>query len=238
MKRDDVTATKTDHYENVDGENHNNNKGDIDRVKGRSSNANGRNDDQSKENVKDKKAEDNDDDENDVNNNENNEEADEDEGKYFNENITKKSYGPPIISNSTANFSLASINPHIICALCNGYFRDPYTITECLHTFCKSCLFFAFQSGYRKCPKCNASLEPDPYREVLSDRTLGELVHKILPDLHAKDHKDEVLFYERRGIKRKPEFRKDEKKNKSERLYKEDLERKKKELMKKMPEMV
>ena len=33
-----------------------------------------------------------------------------------------------------------NINPHLICRICNGYFRDATTITECLHTFCKSCL--------------------------------------------------------------------------------------------------
>ena len=136
---------------------------------------------------------------------------------------------PPMISNSTANFSLASINEHIICTLCNGYFRDPYTITDCLHAFCKSCLFFAFQSGFRKCPKCDKSLEPDPYKEILSDRTLGELVHKILPTLKEKDDSDEVLFYERRGIKRKREFRKDDKQGGKKRLANEKAEKEKRE---------
>lgn len=136
----------------------------------------------------------------------------------------------PMISNSMAIFSLASINPHIICTLCNGYFRDPYTITECLHAFCKSCLFFAFQSGFRKCPKCEASLEPDPYREVLSDRTLGELVHKILPELKEKDDIDENKFYERRGIKRKLEFRRNEKEGEQERLQKEKAEKNKRDM--------
>ena len=29
---------------------------------------------------------------------------------------------------------MADINPFFICKLCNGYFRDPYTAKECLHT--------------------------------------------------------------------------------------------------------
>ena len=27
------------------------------------------------------------------------------------------------------------------CPLCKGYYRTPYTINECMHTFCKSCIF-------------------------------------------------------------------------------------------------
>ena len=113
----------------------------------------------------------------------------------------------PNVSASHVNFSIASINPHLVCPLCNGYFRDPYTITECLHTFCKSCLFFAFQTGFRQCPTCKTDLSPDPFRLVLSDRTLSTLVHKIFPYLDVQDSTDEREFYDRRGIKRKPEFR-------------------------------
>ena len=163
-------------------------------------------------------------------------ESDEsDDGKRKEQDLANQ---PPIISHSSANFALASINPHIVCSLCNGYFRDPYTITECLHAFCKSCLFFAFQSGFRKCPKCDASLEPDPYREVLSDRTLGALVHKILPELQEKDNRDEIKFYERRGIKRKAELRRNDKQGELDRLDYEKAEQNKREKKMQLPNMV
>lgn len=29
---------------------------------------------------------------------------------------------------------MADINEFLICKLCKGYLRDPYTVKECLHT--------------------------------------------------------------------------------------------------------
>ncbi|CAM9484052.1 unnamed protein product, partial [Phaeothamnion confervicola] len=42
---------------------------------------------------------------------------------------------------------LRDLNPHLVCPLCNGYFRDAYTIPECMDTFCKSCLYKHFHAG-------------------------------------------------------------------------------------------
>lgn len=49
---------------------------------------------------------------------------------------------------------LDDLNPHLMCRICSGYFRDAHTITECLHTFCKSCLLRHFDQGHRTCPHC------------------------------------------------------------------------------------
>ena len=35
---------------------------------------------------------------------------------------------------------LKDLNDVITCRLCEGYLIDATTITECLHTFCKSCI--------------------------------------------------------------------------------------------------
>mmetsp|Transcript_11253 Transcript_11253/g.17076 ORF Transcript_11253/g.17076 Transcript_11253/m.17076 type:complete len:270 (-) Transcript_11253:84-893(-) len=124
-------------------------------------------------------------------------------------------YPPPIIENGFASFSIPSINSHLICSLCNGYYREPHTIPECLHTYCKSCLYMSFRSGFKNCPKCNKSLEPDPYKAVLFDRTMHEIVNKIFPHLAEQDAKDEEEFYMRRGIKRKQESKPQENKTKA-----------------------
>jgi len=81
--------------------------------------------------------------------------------------------------------------------------QSRYTVAECLHTFCKSCIFLKFHSGMRKCPKCEISLDPDPYKAVLSDRTLQELLDKIFPELKEFDEKRELEFYKKRGIELK-----------------------------------
>ena len=123
------------------------------------------------------------------------------------QNSTEDDWKGPIVSHGHIDFAIVPVQDHLICRLCQGYFRDPYTVTECLHTFCKSCLFFAIQSGYRRCPTCDISLEPDPFKEVLSDRTLQELVNKIFPQLESQDDAEEVEFYKRRGIQLKKEYR-------------------------------
>jgi len=96
----------------------------------------------------------------------------------------------PTFTNSLPSFMVTS-------------YREPYTITECFHTFCKSCIFTTFHLKYLKCPVCKISLEPDPYKVVISDRTMQELVLKLFPQLQQLDEEQERLFYESRGIQRK-----------------------------------
>lgn len=122
----------------------------------------------------------------------------------------------PTVSGGSIDFPLAPVQSRLICNLCMGYFRDPYTITECLHTFCKSCLFFAFRSGFRRCPECETSLEPDPFKEILADRTMQTLVDKMFPHLKEEDDMDEREFYKRRGIKIKREFQGETERSKKE----------------------
>jgi len=124
----------------------------------------------------------------------NNEESKIDERSSTNENQ------PSTVFNGMIEFPIEPLKNHLICYSCKGYFREPYTVAECLHTFCKSCLFLKFHSGLRKCPRCEISLDPDPYKAVLSDRTLQELLDKIFPELKEMDEKDELEFYEERGI--------------------------------------
>uniref|UniRef100_A0A8C5QYC8 Polycomb group ring finger 6 n=1 Tax=Leptobrachium leishanense TaxID=445787 RepID=A0A8C5QYC8_9ANUR len=50
--------------------------------------------------------------------------------------------------------NLSDLNPYILCSICKGYFIDATTITECLHTFCKSCIIRHFYYTNR-CPRCN-----------------------------------------------------------------------------------
>jgi len=107
------------------------------------------------------------------------------------------------VFNGMIEFPLEPLKCQLICFSCKGYFREPYTIAECLHTFCKSCLFLKFHSGVRRCPRCDTSLDPDPYKAVLADRTLQELLDKIFPELKEMDEKKELEFYKKRGIELK-----------------------------------
>lgn len=45
----------------------------------------------------------------------------------------------PGIMHRTTRIKITELNPHLMCALCGGYFIDATTIVECLH----SCEFSA-----------------------------------------------------------------------------------------------
>jgi hypothetical protein len=60
--------------------------------------------------------------------------------------------------------SVADLNRFFVCQICKGYIRDVHTISECLHIFCKICLFEHFESD-TTCPTCHVPLGPDPMKK-------------------------------------------------------------------------
>ncbi|KAG7248882.1 hypothetical protein CRUP_037340, partial [Coryphaenoides rupestris] len=57
-------------------------------------------------------------------------------------------------NNNDENLPINQFYPYIRCGLCCGFLIDATTITECLHTFCKSCIVKHFFYGNR-CPTCS-----------------------------------------------------------------------------------
>ena len=113
----------------------------------------------------------------------------------------------PMLTGGTIDMPLGPVSERLSCPLCHGYFREPYTIGECLHTFCKRCLFLTFANGKKDCPTCHVNLAPDPYRECLADRTMESIVDKLFPELKGADDEAEKEFYAKRGVKLKRQFR-------------------------------
>jgi len=114
---------------------------------------------------------------------------------------------PPKLINGIVDFSLDPLTDTLSCRLCQGYFRDPYTVTKCLHTFCKSCLFYTASRGHYNCPTCDIYLGKDASKFSLPDRTLEYLIDKILfPELVVEDAEHERQFYRKRGIQLKPQL--------------------------------
>ena len=113
----------------------------------------------------------------------------------------------PMLAGGTIDLPLGPASARLSCSLCHGYFREPFTIAECLHTFCKRCLFLSFARGGKECPTCHVNLAPDPYRECLADRTMESIVDKLFPELSGADDEVEREFYAKRGIKLKRQFR-------------------------------
>jgi len=92
----------------------------------------------------------------------------------------------PVRDGCELHFHPKILNPHLVCALCEGYFRDASTILECLHTFCKACIERHFDEEEEdECPVCLCDLGPNPLELVRADRTLQSIVDKVFPHFEA-----------------------------------------------------
>lgn len=95
---------------------------------------------------------------------------------------------------------LKTVNPQIICSLCRGYLIDATTITECLHTFCKSCIV-KYLEEHNTCPKCHLVIHQSyPMNYISFDRTMQDIVYKLVPHLQEREMKRQMEFYKKRGL--------------------------------------
>ncbi|XP_055469725.1 polycomb group RING finger protein 5 isoform X2 [Psammomys obesus] len=77
-------------------------------------------------------------------------------------------------------------NPYITCSICKGYLIKPTTVTECLHTFCKTCIVQHFEDS-NDCPRCgNQVHETNPLEMLRLDNTLEEIIFKLVPGLREQ----------------------------------------------------
>lgn len=93
-----------------------------------------------------------------------------------------------------------TLNTHITCRICKGYLIDATTVTECLHTFCKSCLVNHLEDK-NTCPQCETMIhQSHPLQYIAFDRTMQDIVYKLVPDLQKKELGREHDFYKRRNM--------------------------------------
>lgn len=90
--------------------------------------------------------------------------------------------------------------PYIRCGLCCGFLIDATTITECLHTFCKSCIVKHFFYSNR-CPTCSITVhQTQPHYNIRPDRQLQDIVYKMVPFLEEAEREQMSKFYRDRGL--------------------------------------
>ncbi|XP_053307191.1 polycomb group RING finger protein 5 isoform X1 [Spea bombifrons] len=117
-------------------------------------------------------------------------------------------------------------NPFIMCYICKGYLIKPTTVTECLHTFCKSCIVQHFEES-NDCPKCgNQVHETNPLEMLRLDNTLEEIIFKLVPGLREAEQNRELEFWKRKrpqengdGIPKEKKRKDDEEENDENRDY-------------------
>ncbi|XP_020610050.1 polycomb group RING finger protein 5-B-like isoform X2 [Orbicella faveolata] len=101
-------------------------------------------------------------------------------------------------SNRERKLKLQDLNSFITCEICRGYLIKPTTITECLHTFCRSCIVKYLQdSDDNNCPSCSSQIhETNPFDLLRSDKTLEDIIHKLVPKLQEREQRREREFLE------------------------------------------
>uniref|UniRef100_A0A670HR98 Uncharacterized protein n=2 Tax=Podarcis muralis TaxID=64176 RepID=A0A670HR98_PODMU len=75
------------------------------------------------------------------------------------------------------------------CSICLDYFKDPVTIPECGHNFCRSCLvlFWGESEAEASCPQCRERVQR---RSLVSNRQLANMV-EIAQNLSLQEGKEE-----------------------------------------------
>eukprot|EP00250_Pteridium_aquilinum_P032816 c470_g1_i1 orf=201-1793(+) len=77
------------------------------------------------------------------------------------------------------------------CPLCSNLVHEATTISECLHTFCKDCIYQELgEEESDSCPICNVHLGCSPLEKLRADRQLDDVCAKIFP---AKLKKRKVI---------------------------------------------
>lgn len=100
----------------------------------------------------------------------------------------------------TRKIKLWDINAHITCRLCSGYLIDATTVTECLHTFCRSCLVKYLEEN-NTCPTCRIVIhQSHPLQYIGHDRTMQDIVYKLVPGLHEAEMRKQREFYHKLGM--------------------------------------
>ena len=95
---------------------------------------------------------------------------------------------------------LRTLNEMITCKICHGYLVDATTVTECLHTFCKSCIVKHLEDS-NECPECEDIIhQSHPLDYISYDRTLQDLVYKIVPGNFEKYFPTIFNCHQRRKI--------------------------------------
>ncbi|KAE8022605.1 hypothetical protein FH972_008391 [Carpinus fangiana] len=80
------------------------------------------------------------------------------------------------------------------CPLCNKLFRDATTISECLHTFCRKCIYEKItDEELNHCPVCNIDLGCAPLEKLRADHNVQDLRAKLFPSVRKKIKATEAI---------------------------------------------
>ncbi|PPD97545.1 hypothetical protein GOBAR_DD05441 [Gossypium barbadense] len=98
------------------------------------------------------------------------------------------------MANQVVKVRRETIAACMTCPLCNKLLRDATTISECLHTFCRKCIYGKIEDEELECcPICNIDLGCVPLEKLRPDHNLQDVRSKIFPLRRRKVKAPEVL---------------------------------------------
>ncbi|KAH0993887.1 hypothetical protein GBA52_005370 [Prunus armeniaca] len=81
----------------------------------------------------------------------------------------------------------AKLEACMTCPLCNKLFSEATTISECLHTFCRKCIYKKIiDEEVDYCPKCKADLGVSPLEKLRADNNWEDIRAKLFPSDRKK----------------------------------------------------
>lgn len=96
--------------------------------------------------------------------------------------------------NQVVKVKRETITACMTCPLCHKLFRDATTISECLHTFCRKCIYSKISDEELEfCPICNIDLGCVPLEKLRPDHSLQDVRAKIFPFKRRKVRAPEVV---------------------------------------------
>ncbi|CAL5353704.1 unnamed protein product [Camellia sinensis] len=108
------------------------------------------------------------------------------------------------MSNQVVKVRRETIGSCMTCPLCHKLFREATTISECLHTFCRKCIYKKLLDEESECcPICNINLGCVPLEKLRPDHNLQDVRINIFPFKRRKVKAPEVAASVTLPVRRK-----------------------------------
>ncbi|KAL2325380.1 hypothetical protein Fmac_024438 [Flemingia macrophylla] len=99
-----------------------------------------------------------------------------------------------MVSNQMVRVKRETLVTCMTCPLCHKLVKDATTISLCLHTFCRKCIYEKLSDEEMDCcPECNIDLGCLPVEKLRPDHNLQDIRSKIFPFKRKKIKAEEVL---------------------------------------------
>ncbi|KAM3326108.1 E3 ubiquitin protein ligase DRIP2 [Capsicum chacoense] len=98
------------------------------------------------------------------------------------------------MTNQVVKVKRRTIAACMTCPICHKLFRDATTISECLHTFCRKCIYKKLSGEETECcPICNIDLGCVPLEKLRPDHNLQDVRAKVFPYKRRKVNALEIV---------------------------------------------